>query len=124
LTVFAITICITTLFLFPIIGYSSLAFYGLPAAVFLLLGYVVGINIFSTNQKMGIAFAVGFIPPVAFFLLILLPGAPLSIVISLLPVTASGAFIWFEGESWMSISINLRPSSFGCEWLYWSFLDD
>jgi hypothetical protein len=65
LIIFSVSVGLVTLFMFPILAYFSAALYGLPAAVFLLIGYVVAVNILSTNSKMGIAFAVGFIPPVA-----------------------------------------------------------
>ena len=93
LVIVAIGVGIITLLVFPMISYFSATSYGLPTAIFLLLGYIIGINLFGSNPRMGIAFGIGFIPPVAFCLVILVAGgAPLSVLLSMLPVTCLWGF--------------------------------
>lgn len=89
--VFAVVTGAVTLFLFPAISYTSVIFYGLPAAAFILLGYVVWLFLMPRNPRMAIAFSVGFIPPVAFCLMILVAIKPLYVGMILLPV----ACLWF-----------------------------
>ena len=83
-----------TLFLFPAISYTSVTLYGMPAAVFILLGYVIWLFLMPRNPRMAIAFSVGFIPPVAFCLMILVAIKPLYVSMILLPV----ACFWFVGR--------------------------
>ena len=83
-----------TLFLFPAISYTSVTLYGMPAAVFILLGYVIWLFLMPRNPRMAIAFSVGFIPPVAFSLMILVAIKPLYVSMILLPV----ACFWFVGR--------------------------
>ena len=91
---FAVVTGAFTLFLFPAISYTSVVFYGVPAAVFILLGYVVWLFLMPRNPRMAIAFSVGFIPPVAFCLMILVAIKPLYVGMILLPV----ACFWFIGR--------------------------
>jgi hypothetical protein len=91
---FAVLTGAVTLFLFPAISYTSVVFYGVPAAVFILLGYVVWLFLMSRSPRMAIAFSVGFIPPVALCLMILVAIKPLYVGMILLPV----ACFWFIGR--------------------------
>jgi hypothetical protein len=91
---FAVATGAVTLFLFPAISYTSVIFYGVPAAAFILLGYVVWLFLMPRNPRMAIAFSVGFIPPVAFCLMLLVAIKPLYVGTILLPVPC----FWFIGR--------------------------
>jgi len=91
---FAVVTGAATLFLFPAISYTSVVFYGVPAAAFILLGYVVWLFLMPRNPRMAIAFSVGFIPPVALCLMILVAIKPLYVGMILLPV----ACFWLTGR--------------------------
>lgn len=75
-TIFAVATGLITFFLFPVISYTSIIMYGLPASIFIMIGYELWFIFRSFNPRMASAFGVGFIPPVVFCLLFLLFGAP------------------------------------------------
>jgi lipopolysaccharide export LptBFGC system permease protein LptF len=85
LILFAVATGLLTLFLFPVISYTSVIFYGLPAAIFILIGYGLWLIFLRTNPSRALAFAIGFVPPVAFCLLMLLAMKPLYVGMILLP---------------------------------------
>jgi hypothetical protein len=85
---FAVATGAVTFFLFPAISYTSITFYGLPAAAFVLSGYVLWLFLMPRNSSLAIAFSLGFIPPVAFCLIILLAIKPLFVGMILLPVAS------------------------------------
>ena len=77
---------VLTLFSFPVLSYTSVVLYGLPAAAYLLAGYLAWLFINQRNPKLGFAFAIGFVPIVTFCLLGLLATEPLYVLMILLPV--------------------------------------
>jgi hypothetical protein len=91
---FAVVTGAVTLLLFPAISYTSVIFYGVPAAAFILLGYGVWLYLMPRTPKMAMAFSLGFIPPVALCLMILVAIKPLYVGMILLPV----ACFWFMGR--------------------------
>jgi len=81
---FAIATGAVTFLLFPAISYYSVIFYGLPAAIFILIGYGLWLIFLRTNPKRALAFAIGFVPPVIFCLLMYV-AIPLYVGMILLP---------------------------------------
>lgn len=75
-TIFSVATGLVTLFLFPVISYTSIIVYGLPASVFMMIGYELWFILRRFNPRMASAFGIGFIPPVVFCLMFLSFGAP------------------------------------------------
>lgn len=75
-TVFALAVGIITFLSFPAILYYSVIAYGLPASIFISIGYVIWAILLQGNQKKALAFSVGFVPPVVLCLLFYLPAVP------------------------------------------------
>ena len=96
---FAVATGLVTFFLFPAISYTSVIFYGLPAAIFILFGYGLWLVFLHTNPKRALAFVVGFVPPVAFCLLIFLAMKPLYVGMILLPFLGALLISKFAGVS-------------------------
>jgi len=81
----AVATAVITLLTFPVLIYTSVIFYGLPAAAYILFGYVVWLVLAKRNRRKGLAFAVGFASVVTSFLLGPLSAKPLYVVMVLLP---------------------------------------
>lgn len=77
---------VITLFSFPAISYTSVVLYGLPAAAYLLAGYLLWLFVNQHNPKLGFAFAIGFVPIVTVCLLGLLAAKPLYVLMILMPL--------------------------------------
>ncbi len=88
----AVLVAIGTLLVFPAISYISVAFYGIPAAVFVLAGFVVWLILHRYRSAFADVFFVAFSAPVVFCLLPMfftaVPYLPLVIV-------APTAILWF-----------------------------
>jgi hypothetical protein len=82
----AIATGLATFFAFPAIIYTSIVLYGLPAALFILTGYIVWLLLVRRDRKMGNAFALGFFPVIAFCLLGPLSAKPFYVLVVILPV--------------------------------------
>jgi hypothetical protein len=79
-------IFVTGLFSFilsPAIVYYSVLAYGLPAAIFLTLGYIVWLVLIRTNRRKAIGFSIGFFPPVLLVLIFYLFLSPLLVALIL-----------------------------------------
>ncbi|HET6893156.1 MAG TPA: hypothetical protein VFH31_18775 [Pyrinomonadaceae bacterium] len=83
---FAVATGLITFLLFPAIIYYSVIAYGLPAAIFILIGYGLWLILLRTNPKRALAFVIGFVPPVTFCLLGYLVMNPLYVGMILLPL--------------------------------------
>jgi hypothetical protein len=77
---------VITLFSFPVISYTSVVFYGLPAAAYLLAGYLLWFFVNQRNPRLAFAFAISFVPIVTFCLLGLLTAKPLYVLMIVIPV--------------------------------------
>ena len=97
LTLFAVATGLITFLLFPVLIYTSPLIYGLPAAAFILAGYGLWLIFISTNPKRAMAFAVGFVPPVALCLLMYLTATPLYVGMILLPFLCALLISKFAG---------------------------
>jgi hypothetical protein len=72
LGVFAIGVALGTLYIFPVLGYVSIAGYGFPASLLVLGGYVTWLILQRLNKSVAAAFAVAFASPILFMLIVLL----------------------------------------------------
>lgn len=93
---FAIATGAITFLLFPAISYYSVIFYGLPAAIFILLGYGLWLVFLRTDPKRALAFSIGFVPPVIFCLLMYV-AMPLYVGMILLPFSCALLVTKFVG---------------------------
>ncbi|HEU4595200.1 MAG TPA: hypothetical protein VFS10_08510 [Pyrinomonadaceae bacterium] len=75
--VLAVTIGLLTFLAYPVISYLSPLAYGLPASIFMALGYELWYALRRRNTDVAAAFSVGYIPPVVFCLMVLMWMAPL-----------------------------------------------
>lgn len=89
--IFSVVTGLVTLFLFPAISYLSIIVYGLPASIFIFIGYELWFIFRRYNQKMASAFSIGFIPSVVFCLMVLLFMSPLYVGMILLQFSC----FWF-----------------------------
>ena len=86
LLVIAVATAAVTALTFPVIIYTSVILYGLPAAAYVLSGYMSWLVLMKRDRGKGLAFAAGFAPVVAFYLLIPLSASPLYVAAVLSPV--------------------------------------
>lgn len=56
---------------FPPIAYASFFTYGIPADIFIVAAYGIWLGLLQTDRKIGYAFLVGFLPVVAFWIVLI-----------------------------------------------------
>ena len=84
----AFATAVITLFSFPVISYTAVVLYGLPAAAYLVAGYLLWLFVKQRHQRLGFAFAIGFVPIVTFCLLGLLAAKPFYVLMILMPAVS------------------------------------
>jgi len=82
---------------FPAFAYASFFTYGIPAAVFIGAAYFVWLVLLQKDRRIAHAFAAGFLPVVALFVVLIFRAKPSYGLLLIFPIACVCVFHWRIG---------------------------